>query len=445
MVTFNKEGKIVQIRQSWDQGSLLKQVDVIGKTGRNWPIRDSKDQITLITNCVQNGGNSVAPSSNGDSINRSRGNSTNILRDPHASLALFAPREEIENAPAAVVSPYAGRRPRQRSFTEILGDEPVDEDPASPSKGRERSESPNKPIAPKIGAGKNFQPIRLFEKDENVESGPDTPEQSPDRMVRPNPKKYQHFDFADGSDPHDAPKPGGEKPKTKHDSNWSFDDFVTPQKPTATRTLHKARDVRHWGTENDVVEETPAKNQPKIKPRRDAEAHFEFKDDGGPSNEPRLIGRPRGSAHNTGLGLYENNLYNEDGSAPTPGPPPLGNITNLKHRDKDFESHFAITDSSPHGNGPKAPEKVSDDRKKAVRMMESNWSAYDESPAQKENSNPNKKMADDRGISIAGDGMGGKKGSGRGWAIGDDSDEEQNVRVPGKKQGGLKSDNFWDF
>ncbi|KAM7206970.1 hypothetical protein V8F33_000069 [Rhypophila sp. PSN 637] len=445
MVTFDKEGKIVQIRQSWDQGSLLKQVDVIGKTGRNWPIRDSKDQITLITNCVQNGGASVAPP-NGNSLNRSRGNSTNILRDPHASLALFAPREEVEEAPAPVVSPYAGRRPRERSFTEILGDEPVDEDPTSPSKGRERSDSPSKAIAPKIGAGKNFQPIRLFEKDENVESGPDTPEQSPDRLVRPNPKKYHHFDFADGSDPQDAPKPGGQKPKTKHDTNWSFDDFVTPQKPTATRTLHKARDVRHWGTENDVVEETPAKHVQQIKPRRDAEAHFEFIDDGGPSNEPRLIGRPRGSAHNTGLGLYENNLYNEDGSAPTPGGPPLGNITNHEHRGKDFESHFNITDDFPHGNGYEKADKVGDDRKKAVRMMESNWSTYDVSPvSQKENSNPNKKAGDDRGINTAGDGMGGKKGSGRGWAIGDDSDEEQNVRVPGKAQHGMKSDNFWDF
>ncbi|KAK3329339.1 hypothetical protein B0H66DRAFT_19654 [Apodospora peruviana] len=459
MVTFNETGKISQIRQSWDQGSLLKQLDVIGKTGRSWPIRDSKDQINLIAKCIKSGGASDAPAV-ADPVIRSRGNSANILRDPHASLALFAPREEVENHPPAVVSPYAGRRPRQRSFAEILGDEPVEEEVATPSKGRDdrgRSQSPSKAIAPKIGAGKNFQPIRLFENDENTPSAPDTPQKpSPDRLLRPNPKKYQHFDFADGSDPQDAPKTAGQKPKTKHDSNWSFDDFVTPQKPPATRTMHKARDVRHWGTENDVVEETPAKGLQQIKPRRDAEAHFDFIDDGGPSAEPRIIGRPRGTAHNTGLGLYENNLYNEDGSAPTPGPQALGNIANMKNRGKDFEAHFNITDDSPsngNANG-KGDVKVSDDRKKAVRMMESNWSSYDDSPAShKENNNPNaapvtKKQGgvDERGISTAGDGMGGKKGSGRGWGIGDDSDEEQNARVPGKKQAAnVKTEQFWDF
>jgi len=453
-VTFDSQGKIVQIRQSWDQGSLLKQVDVIGRTGRNWPIRDSTDQIKLIAKCIQSGGAPAVPTA-AELVNRSRGNSNNILRDPHASLALFAPREEVDNAPASVISPYAGRRPRQRSFTEILGDEPVEEESGSPSKGRERSESPNKVIAPKIGAGKNFQPSRLFDRDENFESGPDTPERPTGRTMRAEPKKYQHFDFADGSDPQDAPKMGVEKPKTKHDSNWSFDDFMTPQKATATRTLHRARDVRHWGNDSDVVEETPAKYQPQVKGRREAEAHFEMVDDGGPSNEPRLIGRPRGTAQNTGLGLYENNLYNEDGSAPTPaGQAPLGNITNLKYRDKHFEAHFDMADVSPvgNGNGTKPAEKIGDDRKKAVRMMESNWSSYDQSPAsQKENSNPNtgttKKPHQESGISTAGDGMGGKKGAGRGWGIGDESDEEKNVpNVPGKKQAaGVKNENFWDF
>lgn len=449
-MTFDGEGKIAQIRQSWDQGSLLKQLDVIGKTGRNWPIRDSKDQIGLITRCVK-GVEGAAGVQETSARNRTRTNSSNIMRDPHASLALFAPREELEAVPQTVVSPYAGNRPRQRSFTEILGDEP-EEDETSPSRGRERSQSPSKAIAPKIGAGKNFQPIRLFEADENEEADQETPKASPEKLVRPNPKKYQHFDFADGSDPQDKPQSGvdfDKKPKTKHDSTWSFDDFVTPQKPTATRVLHKAREVRHWGAEEDVVEDSPERKPVAAKPRRDAEAHFEFVDDGPNSTEPRIIGRPRGSAHNTGLGLYENNLYNEDGSAPTPGPAPLGNITNLGGRRKDFHAHFVVADQSPNagnGNGVKAdPSKISDDRKKAVNMMQSNWDAYDESPAQKENSNPNpKKAIDDRGISIAGDGMGGKKGTNRDWLFGDDI-EKPLRNVPGKQQKSTKSDNFWDF
>lgn len=478
---------------------------MIGRTGRNWPIRDSKDQLRLIATSLKATGGATAtarPStaststSTSEVINRSRGNSTNILRDPHASLTLFASREDADNLPETVISPYAGgTRPRQKSFAELLGDESYEE-PTSPTTGRQRSgsnkaiapkigagknyhpsrlfdteedpesttESPSKAIAPKIGAGKNFQPSRLFDTEEGVETAPDTPDKaaSPSKFYRPNPTKYQHFDFADGSDPQDAPKPGvsfDEKPKTKHDSNWSFDDFATPQKPVATRGLHRHQDVRHWDNENTDLAETPVGRVQQIKPRRDAETHFEFRDDGLPANEPRLIGRPRGSGQNTGLGLYQNNLYNDDGSAPTPGPDPraLGNITNLSDRRKDFDAHFTITDESPQ-NGSGAAQakaagtgKISEDRMKAVKMMESNWGAYDESPtSQKENNNPSRRGAaggDERGINIAGDGMGGKKGSGRAWGIGDESDDERNAQtVPGKKPGGPgNSTTIWDF
>lgn len=513
MVTFTPDGKIAQIRQSWDQGSLLKQLDVIGRTGRNWPIRDSKDQITLITQCAKSTGGATPAASSSSARNadqvviRARGNSNNAIRDPHASLALFAPREDVDKLASPVVSPYAGsrprqrdlgeilgdepeggespgrdrtvispyagsNRPRQRDFVEILGDEPVDDDDgASPSRGR--SGGPNKPVAPKIGAGKNFQPSRLFGADEEI-TETEEPERtaSKDGMLKPDPRKFEHFDFADGSDPQDRPQPADKKPKaTRHDSQWSFDDFTTPQKATASRKLHCNQDVRHWGNENDVVQDTPVKKPQQVKPRRDAETHFEFQDDGVPmaGGEPRP-GRQRGESHNTGLHLYDNNLYNEDGSAPTAPGPVLGNITNLKDRRKDFDAHFTMTDepcrNGNNGSGA-APGteggggggssssnagKISDDRQKAVKMMESNWDASDDSPtAQKENSKPvgggGKKTGDDRGISIAGDGMGGKKGSGRGWAIGDESDEEPAVRAkPGKTLGAAqKTSNFWDF
>jgi hypothetical protein len=454
IVTFDNETKITQIRQSWDQGSLLKQIEVIGRSGQNWPIRDSKEQISLIAKCVKGSGVETKPAESAPA--RSRGGSTNILRDPHASLDLFAPREEQENIAASVVSPYAGRRPRQRSFTEILGDEPVEE-PGSPSNGRERSMSPSKAIAPKVGAGKHFQPMRIFEAEED-NTGPDTPDRnrSPERFVRPNPKKYQHFDFDDGSEapPPSAPKADADAAakKSKRDSQWSFADFETPQKPIASRGMHRARDVRHWGTENDVLENTPAPNAPVPKPRRDAEAHFELRDDGPASDESRNAGRPpRGTLHNEGLHLYENRLHVEEGSVPSPGPPPLGNITNLGGRAKDFEAHFNLTDESPHhanANNNQEPAKVPEDRKKVVKMMESSWAGYDKSSpvSQKENSNPNpaRPAGEDRGIVIAGDGMGGKKGSSRAWFTGEGEDQ-----VNPQKKGGrgppAKSDNFWDF
>jgi len=445
IVTFDREGKITQIRQSWDQGCLLKQIEVIGRSGQNWPIRDSKDQISLIAKCAK--GDGVAPATTEARPTRSRGSSTNAMRDPHASLDLFASRDEIDETPEAVVSPYAGSRPHQRSFTEILGDEP--EEPSSPSAGRERSQSPSKAIAPKAGA-KNFQPMRLFDVDEkDVNYHSHEARMAADRVVRPDPKKYQHFELDDGSEDQDvptpkpaAPKPAADNRKSKHGSNWSFDDFVTPQKPTATRGLHRARDVRHWKEDNEVLENTPAPNAAVPKPRRDAEAHFELIDDGPKSDEPRHAGLPRGTLHNEGLHLYDNRLHTEDGTVPSPGPAPLGNITNLKDRRKDFDAHFDMTDASPHHKEADEPTKVPEDRKKAVRMMESNWSPYDESPvSRKENDNP---KGTERGIVIAGDGMGGKKGTGRGWLHG-----EEDEPAPTAKKGGrgppTKSDNFWDF
>ncbi|KAB5580664.1 hypothetical protein GE09DRAFT_447565 [Coniochaeta sp. 2T2.1] len=453
MVSFSGD-KITTIRQSWDQGSLLKQLDIIGKTGRNWPIRDSTEQLRLIKNSQNSAGVETARPAE-PAAGRARKDSSNILRDPHASLALFAPREEAEAAPS-VVSPYAGSRPRQRSFTEILGDEPVDE-PGTPS--RERSMSPSKAIAPKIGAGKNFQPSRLFQGEEDMAAN-NIPERK--AYYKPNEKKYQHFDFSDGSDiPQEPTKPKGapSQPKSKHDSNWSFDDFSTPAKALPTRGLHRTQDERHWANDDETVTETPVKKPAAPKPRRDAEAHFEFQDDGEPGDEPRLIGRPRGTGHNTGLGLYEQNLYAEDDSNPTPGPArALGNITNLEDRRKDFAPHFEMKDYSPAPHGQTQEQtKVSEDRKKAVKMMESNWSAFEDgsSGSQKENSAPqaarngqakNNRNVDDRGITIAGDGMGGRKG-GQHWSIGDNDDQQtRSEEVPGKKQGAAQpTSGFWDF
>jgi len=220
----------------------------------------------------------------------------------------------------------------------------------------------------------------------------------------------------------------------------------------------RSQDVRHWSTEEDGAQETPVKKPVVPKPRRDAETHFELQDDGLPSNEPRPAGRPRGTMHNTGLGLYKNHLVTDDGSEPAEDPDPraLGNITNLKDRSKTFAPHFSMADDSPRqGSPPKHASHISEDRQKAVKMMEANWSAYDDSPSQKENSNPSRNVASKENrengpnhrIVIAGDGMGNRKG-GRGWSIGDESDEEQAQAPPppGKKQGPqTKASSFWDF
>ncbi|KAI0882700.1 uncharacterized protein GGS22DRAFT_39501 [Annulohypoxylon maeteangense] len=437
IVTFDNDGKIQQIRQAWDQGSLLKQLDVIGKSGRNWPIRDSTEQIKLIETSVKSG-NSGPHQHPDDFAVRSRGNSTNVLRDPHASLALFAPREESDESIAAVISPRGGARPRQRDFTEILGDEPVE----SPSRGR--SESPSKAIAPKAGTDKKFQPSRLFEDEDVVEESnlPDAVA-SPSRFIRPNPKKYSHFDFAD--DPEEFPQAIDPNPKTKHSSQWCFDDFNTPHKAKPSKVLQK-QNVRHWGNDDDQVQESPVRKVAPVKPRRDAETHFEFVDDGTPTGEARAA-RPRGATHNNGLGLYKNNLYSEDGSEAVNGEEPraLGAITNLKDRGRDFEAHWQMTDS-PGQPSPKPP--VGEDRKKVMKMMDASWSNFDQSSGQKENKPiPQRSGTNgERGIHIGGDGMGGGKGTNRNWLFGDEDESQKTQPAPKRKPTAANPGGFnWDF
>jgi hypothetical protein len=416
---------------------------------------------------------------------RTRATSSNILRDPHASLSLFAPREETEQqhlasivSPrggarprqrdaveilgdeseqhqlASVISPRGGARPRQRDLAEILGDEHVDV-PSSPSAGRDRSESPSKAIAPKIGAGKNYQPSRLFETEEGEE--PNSPEANSSKsFYRPNASKYNHFDFADGSESQDASAPGEPSfQKTKHSSQWSFDDFATPRKAVPTRALQKShQDIRHWGNEDDEVQDSPVRKPVAPKPRRDAEPHFDFVDDGESEDEPRAL-RPRGATQNPGLGLYKNNLYSEQGDEEAAGPDnqALGNITNLKDRNKTFAAQFQMTDASPAPKQPVPP--VGDDRKKAVKMMESSWDTYDSSPAQKENqpaqdkATTTKSGEGDRGIHISGDGMGGSSGTNRDWLFGGEEESQRAKAAPGRKQGGAgrsAAGGFnWDF
>ncbi|KAH7031165.1 uncharacterized protein B0I36DRAFT_349280 [Microdochium trichocladiopsis] len=451
VVTFDSQGKILQIRQSWDQGGLLKQCDVIGKSGRNWPIRDSTEQIRLIASSAQQ---LPASDNSHDLPVRARTAGNRPIRDPHE---LFAHKPEEDQSIESIISPKAGgTRPRQRSFTEILGDEP-----GSPSAGRDRSESSTRAVAPKIGAGKNFQAQRLFDENEDHEES-DSNESSPNRFYRPHPAKFNHFEFGDATDPSDAvenisnPNPK----KTKHTSQWDFEDFVTPAKPKAKAM--RAQEVRHWGLEAGD-HESPIRPPQGNKPRKDAETHFEFVDDGPESAEPRKDG-PRGALHNKKLSLYQNNLYDEEGrDAPAePEKQALGAVTNLKDRGRDFAPHFDMNDNSP-AQKPTKPQTISDDRKKAVKMMDANWSSYDTSPAQKENK-PERGIAiagngmgggkgqtaaglEQRGIAIGGDGMGGGKGSNREWMFGND-DQPEEKPVPGKKANRYVSTNRtfdWDF
>lgn len=491
IVSFDADGKITQIRQSWDQGSLLKLIDVIGKTGRNWPIRDGKDQIKLIANSVKSAGKTTVDAAGAHDVPehiRSRGNSNHVTRDPHASLALFAPREKQQEPLPNVIAPKASAKPPQRAYKELFSAHDSDNSPTKET--HERAESPSKnPRAPKVGAAKNYAPSRLFDTDED---GPAI-DLSKEKVYRPNPARYQHFDWAEGGDDdaHAKSKPQKEVQAAKHSSQWNFDDFKTPQKVIPTKVL-RTNEVRHWGNSDDENVNSPMLTKKVDKPRKDAETHFEFQDDGTPNAERRLVGRPRGEGQNNGLGLYKDNMFDDDEPTPVAGHASKASLANVRERGKVFDPHFTMTDDSPAGTPVAA--HLPEDRAKAVKMMDANWSSYDQSPNQKENApangsrpsagttknplvesnrNENKgiviagdgmggrkstntmsdRNANPKGIIIGGDGMGGKKGQGRQWGFGDDSDgeEEGGRNVQGKFHAGKSQKqqatggDFWDF
>ncbi|KAG4428992.1 hypothetical protein IFR05_015531 [Cadophora sp. M221] len=488
MVSFNPDGKIQQIRQSWDQGSLLKLIDVIGKSGRNWPIRDGMDQIKLIASSVKSAGK--VGSGDGQETTRSRGNSTNVTGDPHASLSLFQPRDKNYNdSLPAVVAPRSSAKPAPRNYHDLfVGQESNDGSPAvatRPELSREPTDSSS--IAPKGGAGKNYHPSRLFDL-------PDEDVASPDK--KGNPAKYEHFNLGEVSeDRAEKRHPLKEVKSAKHSSQWNFDDFNTPQRIVPSKVL-RTNDVRHWGNSDDEVVDSPIKIKKVDKPRKDAETHFEFQDDGTPDG-PRLIGRPRGAGTNNGMGIYKNNMFDEEDES-TAGPEPVKpTLANVKERSKDFNPQFAMTDDSPAGK--QGPQRIPEDRAKVLKNMDANWAAYDQSPNQKENGlksptglRPNSSKgplsentnsssnrveqqhkgitiagdgmggrkgagrldSSSKGITVGGDGMGGKKGAGRQWGFGDESDGEEagGTNIPskyrtGKTQGKTQATggDFWDF
>lgn len=503
MVSFTPDGKIQQIRQSWDQGALLKLIDVIGRTGRNWPIRDGVDQIKLIASSVKSAGPGEA--ANGGEA-RSRGNSNNVTRDPHASLSLFQPRDENYQEPLpGAVATRSSAKPAPRNYHDLfVGQDSGESTPVgnSPRPELYREGSDGSSIAPKGGAGKNFQPSRLFDREDE-----DTA--SPNKST--NPAKFKHFEFADGDERAEQTTPLKGIKSNKHSSQWNFDDFKTPQKVVPSKVL-RANDARHWGNSDDEVVDSPMKTKKVDKPRKDAETHFEFQDDGSP-DVPRLIGRPRGpGGANPANGIYNNHLFdgNDEDTEPAPIKPSLANV---KERSKDFNPQFAMTDDSP--STKPGPQRIPEDRAKLLKNMDANWAPYDQSPNQKENSlkspagtRPSKgplsettnstnqhkgitiagdgmggrkttfaaeeaskgiTIAGDgmggrkgagslaqrsKGITVGGDGMGGKKGTGRQWGFGDESDgeEEGGANVPtkfrtGKTQGKAQETggDFWDF
>jgi hypothetical protein len=449
IVHFDAEHKISQVRLYWDQGALLKLVDVIGARARNWPIRDGKDQARLIATSAAS-----ASSTNPQSAASSRRSTTttadrvtindrpassssrvsNAMNDPHATLSLFQPRDinqETASPRAPSVPRAQSAKPPPRDLNELFVGEEASAGNANPT------ESPQK-IPAKAGAGKNFRPNRLFDESQDEPTAP-TP-----MSIKTHAKKYDHFEFDDGEGDDATPKVRETARSTtrgKHQSQWDFEDFVTPDK---VRTKILPNQTRHFGWSDDEVgtpllysctshpltlqsrqaETSPVRRPVVHKPRPEQQPHFEFKDDGTPIAQQRKEQTAKGRMHNKGLGLYKDHVLSvedddDDDAFKGDVKRSLTHNTNNEGRKKDFDPHWEMKDYSPNpqktsfnGNGNNKPLPA--DKQKVLKGLDANWAMYDQSPGQPKSGYK---------INIAGNGMGGRKGTEAHWTLGGDEEE----------------------
>ncbi|KAI9813739.1 MAG: hypothetical protein M1826_002384 [Phylliscum demangeonii] len=518
MVQVDEKQRIRQIQLHWDQAALLKDLDVIGSRSKAWPIRTGKEQLTLMASNARSMATQrpmtaeAASSDAGKAPTADKSQATNggqkVFRDPYSSLSLFNsldpdPEADLQTPRRAIVPPRESAKPPPRNMNELFARDDDDEAPTTPSsaaKSQSFSGGPRTaeadPAASRIGgAARHYASSRLYGEDDDGASRPAAPDPN-GAAYKAVSKKYEHFEFGDGDDestpmgpPPPPAAPQHAKKVSRHQSQWDFEDFVTPQKPAVKV---RSQDVRHFGWSDDEPGSSPVKGPRVAQPRRDAETHFEFRDDGTPKEkrEPRYR---KGTSQNEGMKLYENNLYDdreieEDDDGGTlqsrsqlkaqPSSPqktsstsadhgPLSNITNTTNanansnanrttrHNKVFDSQFTLADDSPADTPPQpaaskerkadaaatdaagatTTRAKTDPHRAANKMMTSSWDTYDESPE----STPQRGARAPKTENVAGAGAGagaGAVGAGlpkrpganmqRHWGFGDESgDDEQ--------------------
>ncbi|BDD60187.1 hypothetical protein MPDQ_002790 [Monascus purpureus] len=399
IVRFNSQNQIQQIKLYWDQGSLLKQIGVIGSRGRAWPIREATEQIRVLKSAVSAIEESQAsapskPSSKEDNSTESTdvtSPSRRVVKDPYAAESLY------ELLSPTVDKEQHARQPKTQhqghDYSELfVGNE------NDPSPDGVRSQRP----APRASAAKKFQPSRLFDEEE--------PTPSKAGRIRGDAQKYSHFEIG-GDNSEREIKSIPSRPKTCHQSQWDFEDFVTPEKPK--RQIRPSQ-IRHFAWSDDEPEDTPPAKPRVVRPRRDAETHFQLTDenDNGTPKNRRIIS----SYQNRGLSLYHDPLLPDENSpapAKNENKAPLSTVASNAPRRKDFDPHWSLTDTTPEKekvNDFENKKPVATHRLKAVQMMEPHWDTYDVSPQPKKPVPP-----PTRGI---------KNSTQRSWAL--NSDEEEN-------------------
>lgn len=202
-VQFDHNRRISQIRVHWDQATLLKQVEAIGKSGRNWPIQDGKDQVDLISKCISQ---QPAP-----------------IPKPAQS--------QRDSEPVADGKVFRQGPPKHDYQTRLF--DTSEEQPY-------RVAPPADAVQPRESARPQDHYNDLFPDGSYKE----------DRHDRPsNTKRYDHFEFGDADSPQ-AQRQISQKAADKQTSHWNHGDHETPHK-NAPR--YDPEHERHFGHDIDEV------------------------------------------------------------------------------------------------------------------------------------------------------------------------------------------------
>lgn len=217
---------------------------MIGSRARAWPIRDGKDQARLIATTVAasatelgndgptNGsisGSATSPTKAGQrrqtatkihtqvchfshlARKMSRAQRTRVLEHRtslhQGIITSFSPdrTEKMSVSPdqdhliKRICQGISPQNPA-RDYHELFVGPESDASPVQKRRCNLPKREPATPssVAPKAGSGKNYHPNRLFDQDR--EEDPTSPTKTDDVFKKPDPKKYNHFEFGDGDD-----------------------------------------------------------------------------------------------------------------------------------------------------------------------------------------------------------------------------------------------------
>jgi len=240
-------GRIKEVRLYWDQANLLKQLGVIGRTGRNWPIKDGGEQVKMIYESVSRQTSSLSlgagVSEEATSRPRSKGPES-ATRDPHASLNLFSPAEE-QPEPEKVRAPRRSSafKPPPRDLESIIGEDDGNEplQVVKPPKSRGS-----------FSQGQTFDLSRHMNQEDAEPTKPNATGGNHGKN-----SNYSHFEFGTaGEEAQDKVRPGKQGKNTMTTSGtWDNEDYATPEKKKPAR---RGNNSRSFGFEEEEEDESNA-------------------------------------------------------------------------------------------------------------------------------------------------------------------------------------------